>query len=66
LTEYGSPVLEDALVTFFCDARDVLPGGDHSIFVGAVYDVREGTQGQPVLYHKRAYFGVGDHVSDHE
>jgi len=66
LTESGSPVLEDALVTFFCEAREVLPGGDHSIFVGAVADVSMGTPGDPVLYHKRAYFGVGDHLSDHD
>jgi len=66
LTDSGTPVLRDALVTFHCRPFDVLPGGDHSILVGRVCDVLQGRPGEPVLYHQRAYYGIGRHISDHE
>ncbi len=66
LTEAGSPVLQDTLVTFYCQRYDVLPGGDHSILVGRVVDVKHGTQGRPIVYLRRAYFGIGSHLADHD
>lgn len=64
--ENGSPVLKDALVTFHCRSHAVLPGGDHSILVGMVEAVSNGNPGRPVVYHQRAYHGIGRHIADHE
>ncbi len=62
--EYGTPVLNDALVTFHCRRFAVHPGGDHSIVVGNVYRIEEGRPGRPVVYHQRAYHGVGEKVAE--
>ena len=66
VSPHGAPLLDDCLVRFECEAHDVLPGGDHSILVGRVMTVREGDSGRPIVYHQRAYHGVGDHIADHE
>ncbi len=60
----GNPVLSDVLVSFTCVAEDVLPGGDHSILVGRVIHISEGKAGRPVVYHQRAYYGVGSRVAE--
>ncbi len=65
VSEHGSPVLKDALTTFLCSQYSVLPGGDHSILVGLVEDVSNGKPGRPVVYHQRAYHGIGRHIADH-
>ena len=62
----GCPILTDALITFFCSRYEIFPGGDHSIIVGLVRDVQNGTPGQPVVYHRRAYYGIGEHKADHQ
>lgn len=66
LTGNGIPLLNDCLVRFLCTRVDVLPGGDHSILVGEVVAVQEGEIGRPVVYHQRAYHGVGAHIADHD
>ena len=66
LTDRGTPVIRDCLVTFFCRPFDALPGRDHTILIGRVTDVRHGAPGQPVVYLQRAYYGVGAYVSDHD
>jgi flavin reductase (DIM6/NTAB) family NADH-FMN oxidoreductase RutF len=50
----GAPVLDDALAWLDCRVTAVLPGGDHTIFVGEVVaaDAREGT---PLLYYRGGY-----------
>lgn len=60
----GNPVLNDVLVSFTCTAEDVLPGGDHSILIGRVVQISEGESGRPVVYHQRAYYGVGELVAE--
>jgi flavin reductase (DIM6/NTAB) family NADH-FMN oxidoreductase RutF len=62
--ETDGPVLAGALVTFICSAESVLPGGDHSILVGRVMEVREGEPGRPVVFHQRAYWGIGQQVAE--
>ena len=64
LDEHGTPVLSDALVTFYCSRSDIQPGGDHSIVIGTVDRVEEGSPGRPVVYHQRAYHGVGERVAE--
>jgi flavin reductase (DIM6/NTAB) family NADH-FMN oxidoreductase RutF len=36
---HGVPVLDDAIAWFACDLQELLPGGDHSIGIGAVTQV---------------------------
>ena len=64
--ESGCPVLKDAFIRFHCSRHDVLSGGDHSILLGLVNDVTRGTAGRPVVYHRRAYHGIGQHIADHK
>ncbi|MCZ6756952.1 MAG: flavin reductase family protein [Bacteroidetes bacterium] len=65
VSEQGSPVLKDALTTFHCIQYNILPGGDHTILIGLVIDISNGKPGRPVVYHQRAYHGIGRHIADH-
>lgn len=65
VSEKGLPVLKDALTTFHCSQYNLLPGGDHSILIGLVERVSNGNPGRPVVYHQRAYHGIGRHIADH-
>ena len=66
ISETGAPLLKDCLVRFECESYRILPGGDHSILVGKVISIMEGNSGRPIVYHQRAYHGVGEHIADHE
>jgi flavin reductase (DIM6/NTAB) family NADH-FMN oxidoreductase RutF len=50
----GAPVMTEALAWVDCRVTDVLPGGDHDIFVGEILagDARDG---QPLLYFTGKY-----------
>ena len=50
----GAPVLQDALAWLDCRVAEVLPGGDHTIFLGEVVaaDAREGG---PLVYYRGGY-----------
>jgi flavin reductase (DIM6/NTAB) family NADH-FMN oxidoreductase RutF len=50
----GSPVLDDALAWMDCRVAEVLPGGDHTVFIGEVLrgEAREGT---PLVYYRGGY-----------
>lgn len=50
----GSPILVEALAFLDCRVRDVLPGGDHDIFLGEILegDLRDG---DPLLYFAGKY-----------
>jgi flavin reductase (DIM6/NTAB) family NADH-FMN oxidoreductase RutF len=50
----GAPVLEDALAWMDCRLVEVLPGGDHTIYLGEVMaaDARPGT---PLVYYRGGY-----------
>jgi flavin reductase (DIM6/NTAB) family NADH-FMN oxidoreductase RutF len=50
----GAPILADALGWVDCRLRDVLPGGDHEIFVGEIVagDARDG---RPLLFYGGRY-----------
>jgi flavin reductase (DIM6/NTAB) family NADH-FMN oxidoreductase RutF len=50
----GSPILVDAIAHLDCRVRDILPGGDHEIFVGEILagDYRGG---EPLLYFAGSY-----------
>lgn len=50
----GSPVLVDAIAFLDCRVHDILPGGDHEIFLGEILagDYRGG---DPLLYFEGGY-----------
>ncbi len=55
---HGVPVLDGALAWMACDVRELLPGGDHTIAIGAVthMDAREG---DPLVFHHGRYTKLG-------
>ncbi len=53
----GSPVFELALAFVDCRVTNVLPGGDHDIFIGEI--VAGGTrEGRPLLFYGGQYGGL--------
>lgn len=57
--EDGVPVLAHALAWIACDLRELLPGGDHSIAVGAVTAAgADPSGGRPLLHHRGAFAGL--------
>lgn len=53
----GCPVFSEALAAMECEVTQILPGGDHDIFVGEIKGVRVG-EGKPLVYWKGAYGDV--------
>lgn len=53
--ETGAPMLLDALVSFECRIRQVVPSGTHSIFIAEVAGVHIAGQGGGLVYFDRAY-----------
>jgi flavin reductase len=51
----GAPVLEGALAYVDCRLREILPGGDHDIFVGEVLAGDASDDGVPLLYFSGKY-----------
>jgi flavin reductase ActVB len=56
----GFPVLVDACAVLECTAFDRYHGGDHTILVGRVEEVRVG-KGAPVLFYQRDFRQLGDY-----
>lgn len=54
LSERGLPLLADVLATIECRLVNMLPGGDHSIYVGEVLEASV-KPGQPLLYYRSQY-----------
>jgi len=50
----GAPVLSESLGWIDCRLTDILPGGDHDIFVGEVVDGDVG-HGEPLLFYSGNY-----------
>ena len=57
--ETGSPILEDALVSFDCQIKDIQQVGTHSIFMCRVLAVKQSEQEESLVYFNRAYHSVG-------
>lgn len=55
--DHGVPVLDDALAWLVCDLRELLPGGDHTIGIGAVEQFGYGGDpgARPLLWYRGAY-----------
>jgi 3-hydroxy-9,10-secoandrosta-1,3,5(10)-triene-9,17-dione monooxygenase reductase component len=56
-TEHGAPVLTDALAWLACELRELLPGGDHEIGIGAVVAMGHG-EGDPLVWYRGDYTTV--------
>jgi flavin reductase (DIM6/NTAB) family NADH-FMN oxidoreductase RutF len=50
----GVPILDNALATLECRVKFSYHGGDHSIFIGEVENVKV-DNGQPLLYFRSRY-----------
>ena len=55
----GSPVLDDALVSFDCEIEQVQAIGTHSVFMCRVVGIRQSQQNESLIYFNRAYHQVG-------
>jgi flavin reductase (DIM6/NTAB) family NADH-FMN oxidoreductase RutF len=54
------PVLENALAWLVCDLREVHPGGDHTIGIGAVTDMDHDAHSQPLVWYQGRYVTLRD------
>jgi flavin reductase len=54
-----APVLADCLAYVDCQVVDILPGGDHEIFIGEIV-AGECQGGQPLLYHSGGYRRIAE------
>ena len=57
--ETGSPVFEDALVSFDCHIEQIQEVGTHSIFICRVVAIQQSQQEESLVYFNRAYHQVG-------
>ena len=59
IAETGAPILADCLAYLDCRVVEILPGGDHEIFVGQIVsgDLHDGP---PLLYYSGKYRRLAD------
>ena len=59
----GAPILEDALVSFDCEIKDIQQVGTHSVFMCQVIAIKQAAQpdgaDESLVYFNRAYHQVG-------
>ncbi|HEX2086507.1 MAG TPA: flavin reductase family protein [Solirubrobacteraceae bacterium] len=51
----GAPVLEGVLAWFVCELRQLVPGGDHTIGIGAVEQLGHDPDGEPLVFFRGRY-----------
>jgi flavin reductase (DIM6/NTAB) family NADH-FMN oxidoreductase RutF len=56
----GAPILEDAIGYVDCRLYEILPGGDHDIFIGQIVAGAMREDGQPLLYFSGKYRRLGE------
>jgi flavin reductase (DIM6/NTAB) family NADH-FMN oxidoreductase RutF len=54
------PVVPGALAHVDCVVTDVIDAGDHTLFIGLVHSAEAMHEGDPLVYHRRAYRTVSD------
>jgi flavin reductase (DIM6/NTAB) family NADH-FMN oxidoreductase RutF len=54
------PVLEESLAWLVCEVRELLPGGDHTIGIGAVTDLHHDSEGDPLVWYRGRYVRLLD------
>lgn len=55
----GSPILENALVSFDCEIENIQEIGTHSVFICRVIAIKQSEKNQSLVYFNRAYHYVG-------
>ena len=55
----GSPVLDDALVSFDCQIEQIQAVGTHAIFICRIVAIQQSQHDQGLVYFNRAYHHVG-------
>lgn len=58
----GSPILPDVMAWLDCRLTHSFDGGDHTIFVGEVLAAGAGNESEPLLYFKRNWRQLSEHV----
>jgi 3-hydroxy-9,10-secoandrosta-1,3,5(10)-triene-9,17-dione monooxygenase reductase component len=58
--DHGVPLLERAIARFVCDVHECLPGGDHSIFTGAIRHCEHKPGRRPLIYFGSSFAQVDD------
>jgi flavin reductase (DIM6/NTAB) family NADH-FMN oxidoreductase RutF len=53
--ETGAPILKESLGWVDCKLKEILPGGDHDIFVGEIVAGAAPEEGSPLLYYGGNY-----------
>jgi flavin reductase (DIM6/NTAB) family NADH-FMN oxidoreductase RutF len=51
------PILEASLAWLACELRELVPGGDHTIGIGAVLAMGHDT-GEPLVWYRGSYTSV--------
>jgi flavin reductase (DIM6/NTAB) family NADH-FMN oxidoreductase RutF len=57
--DMGCPYFSGALARFHCSVHKVLDGGDHEIILGEVIQAEFDSEGDPLLYYRGGYRGLG-------
>lgn len=57
----GVPILHDAAAVIQCRTEARIPGGDHEIYLGRVFDFHR-TDKSPLLFHKGGFATLGDRI----
>jgi flavin reductase (DIM6/NTAB) family NADH-FMN oxidoreductase RutF len=52
------PILDGALAWLGCEVRELHPGGDHTIAIGAVTAMHHG-DGEPLVWYRGGYHSLG-------
>ena len=52
---HGVPVLDGALAWLVCELRELIPGGDHTIGIGAVTELDYDRDGDPLVFFRGEY-----------
>ena len=55
----GSPILEDALVSFDCEIEEIQRVGTHSVFICRVVAIQQSEHEESLVYFKRGYHQIG-------
>ncbi len=61
-TRHGVPVLDRSLAWLVCELRDLHPGGDHTIGIGAVTHVHHHEGGRPLVWYRGRYGTLSDEM----
>ena len=55
--ETGVPLIPECLANLECFKKEIVPGGDHMIFVGEVKEIHLG-EGAPLLFYRGEYHSI--------